>query len=1405
MKALIYSLILLGSFYTFSQNVVVDANQTASQLVNLVVNNSCLELTNTNMSSGQSVAYFNKNNSNFPLSEGVVLRNGNATFTAGSYSNSNLSSPLNTNTDSFLQNLSNQSSGQTTAIRDVAFLEFDFTPAFNSFSFDFLFASNEYGEYQCISNDVFAFILTDLTTGVSTNLALIPGTSEAISVRNIRNAAYNGTCTSSNPGYFSTFTPTNPVTAAINMRGYTTVMTAASSVIPNRAYKIRIAIADYGDADYDSAVFIGAGTFETTFDIGPDQIICEGDTYELNSGLDATYTHQWYKNDILISSATSATYTVTGPATYKVVIDKGSCHIEDTIIFNPLNVTPPKDLTICDSGASTYTYDLTLNNETYLTIDPSVYDLYYYTSTDNITNTNPIAISELNNFQSNGNQTIYIKIFNTTTSKFCDAVYTFQLKTSAIEIVNHPNASICENELSYSLSQLNPTFSAGLPIGTVFSFYTSEANAIANVNAISSVTNSNQSPLNLWVRATLNSNNAVCFDVASFTVTINPSPIVDEIEDVIECEEYILPQITNGVYYKLSGGPTVIGQEQFAIGDSINEEGTYYIFSGPNENGCTNESNFDVLLIHNYKPIEDNCGVFKVPTPLYGIGKFYTALGGPSGGGSIIPVGTEFENTTDQTIIQNIYFYSDIDGVTCVDKMFEIYIHPLPVVDTVENVITCDSYVLPPLTNGNYFTGANGTGTALFTGNIVNATSRIYIYNQINHVKSDGEMGFCGKQSSFQITIIPTSIYTPKVACGEWKLPAVPVGGYFDQPLGQGNAIPANSLVTVSQTVYYYAQTTTTPNCTEGLSYQITINPRPIVDVLPNVVACGEYILPSLTHGTYYKKTGGPNVAGQVAYTANQVVDLSGTALSPGLFYIFAPENEFGCTNESSFRVTINPLPIVDNVLDRIECLPYSIPTPTNGTVYTAPNGPNGTGTLVTNTMTFEQDKTFYLYRENPTTGCKSDVMFTVFYNGISLPNFPNVAVCEYENYTLTPIVHSPIESYSSFSLGYFYETGGQNPIPPGTVFNTPNTSTTIYIHAINEGRFGVTCIEEKSFVITVSKTPVLPSFAAVNGNYCGQFTLPTLPTYDYNINYYSAPGGAIENLITTPTFTVNPGETPVTKDFWVFGHANNNRNCNDETHFQVTIYPLLTFEMQGGYICVDPETKETISGFMIESGLPSSDFQVDWYLNNQFMGTGANYFATETGVYTAQPSKITPEIAPNCNYVPATVEILASSTAIATATVTQPFEEVSDIIVTIESGLGSYEYQLDNGNYQSSPEFSNVSSGIHTITVNDTLGNCGAYTFDVIVVKYPKFFTPNNDGYNDVWNIVDLKTTQPDAKIHIYDRYGKLIKEIAPNTNGWDGTYNGTELPSTDYWFTIDYIYEGNPKQFKANFSMKK
>ena len=92
----------------------------------------------------------------------------------------------------------------------------------------------------------------------------------------------------------------------------------------------------------------------------------------------------------------------------------------------------------------------------------------------------------------------------------------------------------------------------------------------------------------------------------------------------------------------------------------------------------------------------------------------------------------------------------------------------------------------------------------------------------------------------------------------------------------------------------------------------------------------------------------------------------------------------------------------------------------------------------------------------------------------------------------------------------------------------------------------------------------------------------------------------------------------------------------------------------------------------------------------------------------------------------------------------------------------------------------------------------------DVLVIGYPKFFTPNNDGYNDYWNIYSLQE-QLNSKILIFDRYGKLLKQINPTDSGWDGMYTGQPMPASDYWFTVEYTEQNISKIFKSHFSLKR
>ncbi|WP_138434250.1 T9SS type B sorting domain-containing protein [Winogradskyella algicola] len=143
---------------------------------------------------------------------------------------------------------------------------------------------------------------------------------------------------------------------------------------------------------------------------------------------------------------------------------------------------------------------------------------------------------------------------------------------------------------------------------------------------------------------------------------------------------------------------------------------------------------------------------------------------------------------------------------------------------------------------------------------------------------------------------------------------------------------------------------------------------------------------------------------------------------------------------------------------------------------------------------------------------------------------------------------------------------------------------------------------------------------------------------------------------------------------------------------------------------------------------------------------------------------------------------------------------EINTITITV-NGIGDYQYSLDNVNYQDANVFTNVPAGDHTVFVKDKNG-CGKVSEDVYLLSYPKFFTPNNDGMNDYWNVKPY-FSEPDLLIEIFDRYGKRIAKFKGNSQGWDGTFEGKSLPANDYWFKV--IRPNINKVFTGHFSLRR
>ena len=241
------------------------------------------------------------------------------------------------------------------------------------------------------------------------------------------------------------------------------------------------------------------------------------------------------------------------------------------------------------------------------------------------------------------------------------------------------------------------------------------------------------------------------------------------------------------------------------------------------------------------------------------------------------------------------------------------------------------------------------------------------------------------------------------------------------------------------------------------------------------------------------------------------------------------------------------------------------------------------------------------------------------------------------------------------------------------------------------------------------------------------------------------------------------------------------------------------------GIVCEEFSTGNITQTYLFLSGLNNTNYSFQWFFNGALI-TGAStntYTANAAGLYSVVSTNILTGCVSEEVFGTVTASIFSNAFS---ADVTDAFTANQNIVVNPPAGSGPFQFQLDNGPFQDAPIFYNVNGGLHTISVKDASG-CTNLKGEVLIVDFPRFFTPNADDYNDTWNVIGLES-QPNSKIYIFDRYGKLIKQISPISKGWDGTYNGTAMPSDDYWFTVDYIdpnRNNGEKTFKSHFSLKR
>jgi gliding motility-associated-like protein len=323
-------------------------------------------------------------------------------------------------------------------------------------------------------------------------------------------------------------------------------------------------------------------------------------------------------------------------------------------------------------------------------------------------------------------------------------------------------------------------------------------------------------------------------------------------------------------------------------------------------------------------------------------------------------------------------------------------------------------------------------------------------------------------------------------------------------------------------------------------------------------------------------------------------------------------------------------------------------------------------------------------------------------------------------------------------------------------------------------------------------------NLAQVTSEIISQFTSPNL-----RVGYYRNQADALLEINIISPANAYLSEVPFSQTIWVRVESAINGNCfGIAPVLKLTVNSRPQFELdETGIVCLN-DLPKTIS---IDN--PLGNYSYEWTNDaGEIISDQPFVDIFEAGVYT-----VTATSNLNCISFPKQITMTESIIADISSEDIQVVDNSGNNSITINNvgqnlGIGDYEFALDDisGPYQDDPIFTQVIPGTHIIYVNDK-NNCGIAQVTVYVFGFPNFFTPNDDGYNDTWNVLGVDPAVIESSvIYIFDRYGKLMTSISASQQGWDGFYNSHKAVSTDYWYLAKMTdYSGNTSDHKGHFSL--
>lgn len=553
------------------------------------------------------------------------------------------------------------------------------------------------------------------------------------------------------------------------------------------------------------------------------------------------------------------------------------------------------------------------------------------------------------------------------------------------------------------------------------------------------------------------------------------------------------------------------------------------------------------------------------------------------------------------------------------------------------------------------------------------------------------------------------------------------------------------------QTIFTRVDNNDNPNCFDVTSFQLEVFDRPQIESLNTIEFCD-------------------NIGNRMDGIANiNLEDLIPTIL--------------GQQDETKTSITFHPSQ--DDATDNTLNLPLAY----------------------TNTSAFSE--TIFVRIENTSnTTCYSTGSFELIINGAPIANNVTLIQCDedgipegFTRFNITEAINEITGSDPNTSVGFYLSTAdAENQVDPidGNSFDNYLNPQIIYARVTNTNTGCVNFSEISLEVSTTSSNNASlqlcdtdgteDGFMAFDLNDTNAIVLAGAPA-GLDLNYFETYQEAlleVNALGTTFTNTVPYNQT-------IYARVENSNACYGISQIDLTVFALPDIETEFETVyCLNFFPQTIILDAGVINGSPNN-FSYEWSTGDLSSTIEVN----APGTYTVKVFNT------NGCFKERTIRVLPSNTA--TIVDIQIIDASQNNSVSIiVSGEGDYEYALDNvnGPYQDSSTFENVQPGLYTVYIRDK-NNCGITEDLISVIGFPKYFTPNNDAQNDFWQVSGINNQfQANSTVFIFDRYGKLLKELDPLSPGWDGSYNGTKLPTGDYWFKVT-LEDG--RTFTSHFTLKR